>query len=205
MVRLQQPHRYAWHAFASRPLEFFAFLGGVIPQRWIAALVGLAILMAFRLAARSRFDRTNPVSFYSTVWILGTGLMVAWRRGADFFFTASRYTMYSLLLLVFCYAFFSHRFLEGRRSTKPFYVISLALSFIIFVSGIVLANRNLQARRQIVFRGLELYRSNPVTNAPWIDPWIEHLFPNERQQEKTALTEAIQAGIYSLPLEDPAH
>jgi hypothetical protein len=206
--QLMEPHashRHAWHAFVSRPLEFLAFLGGVILQPWIAALLGLVMLISFTFAARSRFDRTNPVSFYSTVWIFGSGLMVAWVRGADFFFTASRYTMYSLLLLIFCYAFFSRRFQERRSNPKPFYVVSVALSFIIFVSGNLLADKNLEARRQMVFRGLELYRSNPVTNAPVIDPGIERLFPKEREIEKTALTEAIRAGIYSLPPEISAH
>jgi hypothetical protein len=199
------PQHAHQHAYLSRPLEFIALFGGVVPSRWIAALAGFAILMVFLLAVRSRFYQVNPVSFYSTVWIMGTALMVAWVRGADGFGNPSRYTMYSLLMLIFCYAFFSHYFSQDALSLKRVYSISLALSVVIFVGGSFQANRKLEARRQMVYSGLEFYRSNPAVNSPMIDPLVELLFKEERPLEKKALTEAIQAGVYTLPPEPMAH
>jgi hypothetical protein len=194
----QPAHR---HAYLTRPLEFVAFFGGVVPLRWIALLAGLAILMVFLLAVRTRFDQTNPVSFYSTVWTMGTALMVAWVRGADGFAIPSRYTMYSLLMLIFCYAFLSHYFSQETLSLKRVYSISLALSAVIFIFGNFQADRKLEIRRQMVYSGLEFYRSNPAVNSPMIDPLVELLFKEERPLEKKALTEAIRAGIYTLPPE----
>jgi hypothetical protein len=63
--------------YITRPLFLLGFIGGVLPFRWPAALLGLVILAVFLLAVRSRFDRTNPVAFYLAVWIMAT----AWSLG----------------------------------------------------------------------------------------------------------------------------
>ena len=70
-------------SYLTRPLFFLAFLGcGAIPFRWPAAVLGIVILRILWLAFRARFDRTNPVAFYFTAWIVATALLVAWVRGA---------------------------------------------------------------------------------------------------------------------------
>jgi hypothetical protein len=91
------------HAFstASKIFYLFAFLGCVIPSPELAALLGVLIAAVILWAAYSGFEQTNPVAFYFTVWILATAFLPAWLRGE----IPSRYSIYSILLLVFCYSF----------------------------------------------------------------------------------------------------
>jgi hypothetical protein len=194
----EHSHRTAYY---TRPLEFLAVLGGVFPFRTVAALAGLAMLGVIGLAIRSRFDRTNPVSFYFTLWVVGTASMIGWVRGVDFFGHSSRYTMYSLLMLIFCYAFFSHVLRErgSKFNVRRFYAASVVFAVIVCAFGDIWADKKLEARRQMVFTGLEFYRSNPSVNSPMIDPAVERVFKQEKPLEKAALTEAIQTGIFTLP------
>ncbi len=189
-------------SYITRPLFFLAFLGcGAAPSRWPAAVLGVIIVGVFWLAVRSRFDRSNPVAFYSTVWIVGTALLVAWVRGAVIFGIGSRYSIYSILVLIFCYSFLS-QYLAGRRptfNTKRFYVACLVLSVCICLLADVHAYKKLGARRQMVLTGIELYRADPEANSPMIDQDLLKGFPAEREYEQKALTNAIQGHVYTLP------
>jgi hypothetical protein len=179
----------------TRPIFFLAFLGaGAIPFRWPAALVGIGVLVIFGLAVRSRFDRKNPVAFYFTVWILATGLMVSSVRGATGVWIASRYSIYSILLLIFCYSFLAQYF-----SRRGFYVTSTVLALGICVLAQVHAYSKLGARRRMVLTGIELYRANPEANSPMIDPNLLQGAPGEDAYEQSALTNAIQKHVYTLP------
>jgi hypothetical protein len=184
--------------FITRPVFFLAFLGaGAIPYRWPAALLGIAILAVFGLAIRSGFDRTNPVAFYFTVWVLATGLMVSSVRGATGVFVVSRYSIYSILVLIFCYAFLTQHLSASNR--RGFYVTSTVLSLAICVLAQVHAYGKLGDRRRMVLTGIALYRANPEVNSPLIDPNLLQNFPGESGYERRILTEAIQKHVYVLP------
>ena len=189
-------------SYVTRPLFFLAFLGcGAVPFRWPAAMLGLVILRILCLAVRSRFDRTNPVSFYFTVWIVATALLVSWVRGAVSFAIGSRYSIYSILLLVFCYSFLTH-YVSDRWpaiSRKIFYVVCLVLAFNLCLLADIYAYKNLGARRQMVLSGIEFYRANPQVNSPMIDPIFLRSLAEERAYEQRALTNAIQMHLYTLP------
>lgn len=187
--------------YITRPMFFFAFLGCVVPFRWLAALLGALLLAVFVLAIRLRFDRVNPAAFYFTVWILATSLLVAWVRGAVSFSTASRYSIYSSLMLIFCYSFLL-RYLPSRFAKLDrtlVYNISIVLAVVAFTIANIVAYRNLQARRDMILKGIELYRANPEVNSPMIDPLVEKTVPKEKAKEQALLTRAIQAHIYTLP------
>jgi hypothetical protein len=188
--------------YITRPLFFLAFLGcGAVPSRWPAALLGALILAVFLLAIRSRFDRTNPVAFYFSIWILATACLVAWVRGAAGFQIGSRYSIYSILLLIFCYAFLAH-YLPIRSLTfnrRRFYVTSTVLALCLCLLADVHAYRKLGARRRMVLSGIELYRADPQVNSPMIDQNLLKGFPQERAWEQHALTDAIQNHTYTLP------
>jgi hypothetical protein len=184
--------------FITRPIFFLAFLGaGAIPYRWPAALLGIAILGIFWLAIRSRFDRSNPVAFYFTIWVLGTGLMVSSVRGATGVFVVSRYSIYSLLVLIFCYAFLVQYLPASNR--RGFYVTSTVFALVVCILAQVHAYGKLGARRRMVHTGIALYRADPEVNSPLIDPNLLQGFPGEKGYEQKALTEAIQKHVYSLP------
>ena len=194
------PHALTRSSNITRPLFFFAFLGGFVPSPWFAALAGLVIVGIMGLAVRSRYDQCNPVAFYFSLWILLTAGVVAWVRGAAGVAVVSRYGMYSLLLLIFCYAFLSHhlaiRSPAGIR--KGFYATALVAAIAFCVAVDVHAYQKLGERRRMVLAGMELYRANPAVNSPMIDPRIMIATPSEQAYERGMLTEAIKRGIYSL-------
>ena len=82
---LPLPHELNRLFYLTRPLFFLAFLGGVIPFRWAAALLGVALFAVTLLTARSRFDQTNPVAFFFAMWLVATSCLVAWVRGGSGF------------------------------------------------------------------------------------------------------------------------
>ena len=189
-------------SYVTRPLFFLAFLGcGAIPFRWPAAALGLVILGILWLAVRSRFDGVNPVAFYFTMWIMATALLVAWVRGAASFAIGSRYSIYSILLLVFCYSFLAH-YLPNRWPAfdqRRFYAACLVLSVSLCLLADVHAYKKLAARRQMILAGIEHYRANPDSNSPMNDPNLETGFEEEQVFERETLTKSIRQHLYALP------
>jgi hypothetical protein len=148
-------------------------------------------------AASSRFERTNPVASYFTVWILATAFLTAWLRGA----IASRYSIYSLLLLVFCYSFLA-RYLRGRSlvlNPKRFYATSLVLAIAFCFLSDLSAYKHLLMRREMVLSGIDHYRENPEVNSPNIDPVMARYDSTEADIERVTLTRALQQHVYTLP------
>jgi hypothetical protein len=188
--------------YVTRPLFFLAFLGcGAIPFRWPAAALGVVILAIFWLAIRSRFDRTRPVAFYFAVWILATACLVAWVRGAAGFTIGSRYSIYSILLLIFCYSFLG-QYLPERWPAfhrRRFRLISTVVAFCLCLLADVHAFNKLGQRRRMVLSGIELYRADPLVHSPMVDPNLLRGDPEEASREQDALTRAIQRGVYVLP------
>jgi hypothetical protein len=187
--------------YLTRPLTFLAFFGAVIPLRWPAALLGMMILIIIAFAVFSRFDRTNPPVFYFAVWIVMTGSLVGWVRGAASFGVVSRYAIYSNLALIFCYTFFV-QYLSARRSSfkrGSFYVASAVIAICLCVMSDTIAYVRLGARRQMVLSGIEFYRARPETNSPMADPVVERALPEEGEIELHILTRAVQKHVYTLP------
>jgi hypothetical protein len=177
--------------------HFFLFLGCALPFRWAATLLGMAICAVLFLALHSRFDRTNPVAFYFTTWILIIAVVVAWVRGLS----APRYSMYSIFLLIFCYVFL-RQYLPGRLASfnpRRFYLVTVVLAVGFCFFSDLDAYRHLDARRRMVLSGLEHYRANPEVNSPMIDPAVRQMFPAEEESERATLTKAIQEHVYTLP------
>ena len=188
--------------YITRPLFFLAFLGcGAIPFRWPAAVLGMVVLAIFWLSIRSRFDQTHPVAFYFVVWILATACLVAWVRGAAGFTIGSRYSIYSILLLIFCYSFLG-QYLPDRSPAfdrRRFRTICTVLAFCLCLLADVHAYRKLGQRRRMVLSGIELYRADPLVHSPMVDANLLRGFPEEAPWEQGALTRAIQRHIYVLP------
>ncbi len=196
-----QPHQINRFFYLTRPLFFLAFLGGAASFRWVCALLGVVVLIVVFLAIRERFDRTNPAAAYSSMWVLATACLVAWVRGGNHFSMASRYSIYSILLLIGCYLFLA-QYLPGRFSgldQRRFYLASLVFASGLWLVGNVSAYQHLRARRQMVLAGIELYRAAPQVNSPMIDPLVEQTFPMEKKGEQDVLTKSIQEGVFVLP------
>jgi len=188
--------------YFTRPLFFLGFLGcGAIPFRWPAAVLGIVIAGILALAVRSRFDRTNPVAFYFVAWVGATAALVAWVRGASGFVIVARYSIYSILVLIFCYSFLA-QYLRNRWpafNRRRFNIVCLVFAVSICFLADVHAYKKLGERRRMVLAGIELYRANPRVNSPMIDTNLLRGFPQEQAYEQDALTDAIQEHIYTLP------
>jgi hypothetical protein len=194
-------HPYHKFFYLTRPIFFLAFLGCVIPFRFLAAMLGTLLFIIFLLSVRSRYHRTHPAAFYFAVWVVATGFLVAWVRGAVAFTIASRYSIYSNLMLIFCYAFLAH-YLPGRSSIfsrRRLYVSSVVIAAFICLMADLNAYKKLEARRRMILSGIEWYRARPEVNSPMVDPLVEQVIPEEKAAEKAILTQAIQKRIYSLP------
>lgn len=157
-------HAVSKVAFATRPVFFLGFLGGVVPFRWLAALTGMVILVILLLAIHARFDRSNPVIFYFAMWVVATACLVSWVRGAAGFMVSSRYSMYSSFLVIFCYVFLTD-YLSSRSSSfkiRRFHltclVLAVAFCFVVDFS----ANKSLGTRRHMVLSGMSLPRQSAV-------------------------------------------
>jgi hypothetical protein len=197
------PYHYSVHilhtaSYISRIFYFFAFLGCAIPLRRPAALLGILISAVIALAVHSRFERRHPVPFYFTVWVLATSLLVAWLRGA----IGSRYSIYSILLLIFCYSFLAE-YLPSRFRFEPkqFYRISIVLAVTLCLGSDLNAYLYLSRRRQMILSGIEHYRVRPEVNSPMIDPAVAKISPEEEAFERVTLSRAIEQHVYSLPPE----
>jgi hypothetical protein len=187
-------------SYLAKLFYFFAFLGCAIPLRWVAAFLGFIIAAVFGRAVYSRFERSNPVPTYFTIWILMTAAPAAWLRNS----IASRYSVYSLLLLIFCYWFLAQclpsRLIALNR--KRFYVVSIVLAVVFCLVSDMLAYLHLERRRQMVLSGMENYRANPEVNSPMVDPQVVKAHPEEAAFERATLTRAIRQHVYTLP---PSH
>jgi hypothetical protein len=184
-------------SYIAKVCYVFAFLGCAIPQRWVAAILGFAIFAVLVFALQYGFERTHPGQFYFSIWILLTAAPVAWLRHS----ISSRYSIYSLLLLVSCY-FFLVRYLLARskaHNLKRFYAVTTVFAAILSVSSIGLAYVNLGRRREMVLSGIEKYRANPEVNSPMNDPQTKEADPNEEAFQRDTLNQAIAAHVYTLP------
>jgi hypothetical protein len=113
----------------------------------------------------------------------------------------SRYSIYSNLFVIFCYAFLAQdlpRRLSGF-SRKGFYITTVVIAAGLCFIADLSAYQKLGARRRMVLSGIEFYRARPEVNSPMIDPLVERTFPKEKANEQVILTRAIQERIYTLP------
>ena len=114
---------------------------------------------------------------------------------------ASRYSIYSSLMLIFGYSFLA-QYLPGRWSAfnrTGFYVTSIVMAAAFCFLADVYAYKILQTRRRAVIAGIESYRSNPEVNSPLNNAEFEKRYPKEKVYEQSMLTQAIQEGVYTLP------
>ncbi len=180
-----------------RVLFFFGFLGGAASYRWPSAVLGMCILAVAVAAFRSRSAMLHPAVFLATVWILATGVLVAWVRGGAFY-VASRYSLYSVLLLVFCYSFLSRNWksAEGARSQRWAFLGTVWIAAAFCLVTDFRAIGTLGHRRDMVLKGMALYQADPVANSPMFDPAVDLAYPAEKFTEQALLSEAIRKGLY---------
>jgi hypothetical protein len=184
-------------SYGGKIAYFFGFLGCAIQQRWVAGVLGLLILAVLLLAMHFGFERTHPAPFYFSLWILLTAALVACLRQG----IASRYSIYSLLLLISCY-WFLVQYLPTRSaafSRKRIRTVSIVLAGVLCLTSDIVAYGHLKQRRDMVISGLENYRANPQVNTPLNNPETRQASPSEEGYERDILNRAIAGHVYTLP------
>jgi hypothetical protein len=184
---------------------FIAFLGGALPLHPLAFIVGLGLLSVLAWTARAHFGQQNSVLFFFALWIVLTSALVESTRAS----TASRYSIYSVLMIICSYNFVLRGLKQESLTHKPgillhiqprrFLQVALALSICFYVATAVWAYRHLGARREMVLRGMRYYLANPVKNSPQVNPGVDAFYPPETPLELRYLNQAVQEGLYTVP------
>ena len=183
--------------YVARPLEFFAFLGMAAGSFWGAIVTGFAVAGVVMWALRRGYVRENPVGVYWTVWVLLSALPVAWVRGSTGVVIASRYSIYSCLMLVFCYAFLADWAADKSEGWwKLFYPAGVVAAIAFCVVKDAQAYDKLGERKETIRAGMAHYKENPALNSPLIDQFVIENVPGEEDYERLQLGRAIESGIY---------
>jgi hypothetical protein len=127
LYRYQPDAATAHGALAKKAVFFVMFCGSALenmhhrPVPYVSVAIGLVVLAVFGHAVRTRYDRRSAFLFYSTVWVLLTGVVVANARTAMGLelSLSSRYKIYCDLLLVFCYEYLLDRVVVARWGEIP--------------------------------------------------------------------------------------
>jgi hypothetical protein len=189
---------------------WLSFLGGAtenmsrFPIKGLAIAVGLFGCVLFVWAWRTRFDRSQPFTFYATLWCLLTAVMVAvGRSGMGITLSLSlRYKVYSDLLLIFCYVFAVSRL--DRPETPPhrkrqMYAAALAGAILLSSASDYFGYRFLVNRQRRVEIGFNQYAADPIHHPPMVSLTDQPLPPQEPEACRKLLNRAIAEGIYTLP------
>jgi hypothetical protein len=199
------------HISIGQKLVFcLSFLGAAtenmsrFPIKGLAIAVGLLSLILFAWACRTRFDRSHPFTFYTTLWCLLTAIMVAeGRSGMGITLSLSlRYKIYSDLLLIFCYVFAASRIdnpTTPPRRKRQFYATALAAAMLLSVASDYFGYKFLVNRQRRVEAGFDQYAADPIHNPPMVSLTDHPLPPQEPEACRITLNQAIAAGIYTLP------
>jgi len=194
-VPRHQPHAFS----ASSIVYFFDFSGAAIPgvNNEVRVLFGILVIAVFIVSIRRRFEHTHPTSFYFTVWILMCGGLVAALRGP----IAPRYTLYSLLLFIYVYKFLLFYIPQQfpKAGPKPVFATLFVLASVICIAADRDAYLQLGKRKETAVSGMNSYLTNPETNPPLLDRFIELYAPEEAEYERIELTRAIKSHVIPMP------
>lgn len=197
--------------FATYWLFFLSFLGSS-GARFVSCtpsvLLGIVFCGLLGWSIRARAWRENPAIFYSIAFIFVTALGVAFTRSglgvAESL--ASRYRIYSNLLIVFFYIL-GYRTLEksgNRRAQRAFLGAALVLSVGINVVSNHAGRRFLHERKTAIMCGMAEWegRSAGISAAGSEEMSAvtrKHLALHLFDPDDAILKQAVEAGIYTPP------
>jgi hypothetical protein len=175
--------------------------------------VGVAILAIWAFAIRSRYSKENPAVFYFFVFLLLTAAGVSAIRSSLGLeqSLASRYRIYSNLLLILSYVFLAERFLLPMKdgSARRAIIGALVAGGLGFCALSDLAGfRFLMGRQQAVAYEMAAWESSNLPGAPPADASVARNFdPAVSRQLATGLykpatptlVESIKLGTYQPP------
>jgi hypothetical protein len=201
------------HASMVGKVVFFAmFCGGALenmhhrPVPYVSVAIGVVVMATFVHAVRTRYDRRSPFFFYSAVWMLLTGVVVANARmwmGLQLSLS-SRYKIYCDLLLVFGYEYlldrvYGERVAEGSR--RWWLRAAFVGAVVVFVAGDVAGAKLLSVRRGRAEAAMQRYLLAPESASPMfvVEDVLSAGEILDQDHARMELNEAIRLGIYTPP------
>lgn len=194
------------------PAYVLAFIGSAasLPFRAGSFVLGTLLCLFFGYLARRGYMRRNPLVSWSVLFLLFTAVGVAGLRsvfGVEQA-VASRYTIYSALLLIFVWFAIVEEFLQDRPASlfKNDVLLGAVLLVIPFSLGMDLEGwTQIQRRQSALVQAMAAYEhstptgtpsgpSPPLLNMP-SDPFTEAL----NRKARPILAESMRLGIYRPP------
>ena len=202
------PH--AATSLATKALFFLSFLGGAIenihgfPIRHAGFALGTLLLILVAHSVRTRFWQREPTLFAMLAWVLLTAAVAAAVRSEAGVqqSLASRYKIYSVLLLIYAYLYVADRLRHrgAQRHSRLLYSCTLAAALVFSASADIVGSRFLARRHDRLVEGLARYQADPAHTSPLYAPDDPEDFSQiERTFERDTLTQAIRTGIYRPP------
>ena len=195
-------------------LFLLSFVGGAIenihgfPVRHAGFVLGAAVLLVVAHSIRTRFHQRSPVLAAIACWVLLSAALVAGVRsylGVPQSL-ASRYKIYSVLLLIYCYLYLADRVLSSatgmalQRHRRAAFSVALAATLVFSISADVVGARFLARRHARLVEGMARYQADPEHVSPLYAPDDpEDFSAGEREAERKILTRSIAAGLYRPP------
>jgi hypothetical protein len=207
------PHRSVFSAFHPlAPAYLFAFIGSAasFPFKAGSFVLGVLLCIFFFYLARKGYIRRNPLVSYCVLFLLLTSIGVAGIR-SDFGISqalASRYTIYSALLLIFAWFAIVEEYVQHRPVSFLHNNIFLgALAATVLFSLIADGRGLLQitSRANALTQAMAAYEhptpSEPQTgpSPPLLVSESEPITVAFNQRIRLILTESIRLGIYRPP------
>ncbi|MBV9502943.1 MAG: hypothetical protein JO138_26520 [Acidobacteriaceae bacterium] len=191
-----------------RPWYLICFLGSAAayPIKAASAIFGISICAFFVYMAWQGYFRRRPEIGYSLCFILATAVAVAGFRSnlGLIYSTSSRYTIYSILLLIFAWFAIADEYLiQGNRPCwRVFGAIVAACAVLFSIAMDAWGLRYLERRNRDLIIGMRLYEHNftersaagPIFPPPKSKPEQEF---NLRVRD--ILRDSVRLGIYKLP------
>jgi hypothetical protein len=211
-----RPDAATAHASLVGKVVFFVmFCGGALenmhhrPVPYLSLAIGAGVIAVFVHAVRTRYDRRNPFFFYSAVWLLLTGAVVANARMAMGLqlSMSSRYKIYCDLLLIFCYEYLLDRVWAksadgvGLARGRRWVVVAFVGAVVVFVAGDFAGAKFLKTRRGHAETAMRGYLRAPESASPMfvVEDVLNPAEVLEEDKARRELSEAIRLGIYSPP------
>jgi hypothetical protein len=188
------------------PIFTLSFMGSAaslyVPViRNASVLFGTFVFVLILLMARRRFDKSNPVFFNFSLFLALTAIGVSGIRskfGIDAS-VASRYKIYSDLLLVCCYVFMMESYLRNRRRQRRFFQVALVTSILFCAIFDRRGNSYLVDHDNSITAGIEQYKTSNHQQGPAFFNGDERLTHSVNSWVRPVMETSEATGLYRFP------
>jgi len=203
-------------AMGFKPIYVLACMGGAIGlfsrSVWASVLLGILLLSFFLWMLSRGYAGRNPAVYYNALFLTITMAGVAGLRGdlgVEQSMT-SRYTIYSVMLLVFAWVAAAEEFFQRRK--KPFlhdglYLLAVSAAVLFSLAADLAGTYAIVKRNRMLTQAMTVYE-HPTPDAPNPYPSPIYAIPGQagsapiveqRERFREELAKSVSLGIYKPP------